>query len=646
MANFPLGEAILGTGVDLSGLTSGLSRAEGAAAGAVGKIGGVFSNLLGGVLQGVGQSLFGLIQQGVSGITDSMIGGNAEFERYTVQFGVLLGSAEAAQARLADLAEFGAKTPFELPEVVQADKILQGFGLHAADVAERFGFSGEQIRTIAGDVAAGTGASFQDMATLIGKFASGATGEAISRFQEMGIVTREQLAQMGLEFSKSGQLLTPVDEAMDVVLAAMKDKFGGMMDAQSSTFEGMLSNLQDWLGQTGRMLGEPVFDALKDQLGNLLTLLNSPEFQAGLQAVAQGLGVVIGTLVDFVTSGGDLGLMIDNIREGFSGILPPEVIAGLVGVIGAIRDGMPAAQAVIDSVLASILSIDFGPLLAALGALFGTIMGGMPPAGDVFGAVASGIVGYAQAVADFMNGVLIPGLTAVVAWVTANWPTIQATVQQVMTGVQTVITTVTTTVQALWSEWGDEIMAVVDGVTKYLSLIFSGFSKAFAGDWRGFGEDLRKAWDLLWKGIQQIASDAFLWFTRQDWGAIGTSILQGIAAGISAASSFVIDAAKRAVQAAIDAVTGFIDAHSPAQLPAEEIGLPFSQGIARGILAGMPEIRNAAAAAGATMMTDGRVFNVDARGATVTRSEIEDLFRRLLNEVASNSSDRLSLGTT
>ena len=58
---------------------------------------------------------------------------------------------------MAELAQFGRETPFDLPEVVQADIILQGFGLHAQDAAEKFGFSGEQIRRIAGDVASGTG---------------------------------------------------------------------------------------------------------------------------------------------------------------------------------------------------------------------------------------------------------------------------------------------------------------------------------------------------------------------------------------------------------------------------------------------------------------------------------------------------------
>ena len=67
----------------------------------------------------------GAVTGAVGGLVSGMVSGNAEFERYQTQFGVLLKSSEAAKDRLAELADFGAKTPFELPEVVRADKILQ-----------------------------------------------------------------------------------------------------------------------------------------------------------------------------------------------------------------------------------------------------------------------------------------------------------------------------------------------------------------------------------------------------------------------------------------------------------------------------------------------------------------------------------------
>ena len=288
-------------GADTGGLQSGLAGAKDAVSG----FGSVAQTALGFVTGGIISKGLGLLSDAIGGIKGAMIDGNAEFERYETQFGVLLGSADAAKQRLSELADFGARTPFELPQVVKADKILQSFGLEADDTAKRFGMSGSDIRTVAGDMAAGTGAAFEDISSYLGKFASGATGEAISRMQQLGIVTRQQLSEMGLEFSKSGQLTSPVDESMTVLLKAMKTKFGGMMDAQSATFEGMLSNLQDWLGQTGRELGKPIFDVLKGSLQNLLGFLSSDAVKSGLSSIATNLAGGIQRVINVAGGLGD-----------------------------------------------------------------------------------------------------------------------------------------------------------------------------------------------------------------------------------------------------------------------------------------------------------------------------------------------------
>jgi hypothetical protein len=249
----------------------------------------------------------GIIGKAIEGVTssfgalkDGMIGGNAAFEDYNARFTTLLDSSSGAKERLADLAEFGAKTPFELPQVVDADIVLQGFGLHSEEAAKKFGFSGEQIRTIAGDVASGTGTDFKEMSLLIGKFSAGATGEAISRMMELGITNREELAKMGLEFSKSGELLSPLPESMNTVLALMKDKYGGLMDTQSSTFGGMMSNLQDWVGGTLREIGQPIFELLKDKLGVVLAFINSDEVKATIKTFTAMLTTGIGAAIDWI----------------------------------------------------------------------------------------------------------------------------------------------------------------------------------------------------------------------------------------------------------------------------------------------------------------------------------------------------------
>lgn len=222
---------------------------------------------------------------GISGIASAMISGNAEIETYVTQLTTLQGSSQKAKDTIKELADFGASTPFELPEIVRAQKVLLGFGLTGQVAVEKTRRSATELRNVAGDIAAGTGQSFEDISLLIGKFASGASGEAISRFQELGIVTKEQLKGVGIEFDKAGSLTSPINKALAATLDLAGEKFGGGMKALSNTYEGQLSTLSDNIGANLRELGAPFFDLAKDIVSALNEALGSDIFKQGLSIV-------------------------------------------------------------------------------------------------------------------------------------------------------------------------------------------------------------------------------------------------------------------------------------------------------------------------------------------------------------------------
>ncbi|KPV54864.1 hypothetical protein SE17_01240, partial [Kouleothrix aurantiaca] len=274
---------------------------------------------------------------------NSFLSGNQQFESFTNQFTVLLGSAEAAKQRMAELAQFGATTPFDLPGVVQADRILQGFGLESEAAAQKFGFSGAQIRTIAGDVAAGTGAKFDEIAGYIGKFSAGATGEAISRFQELGITTRAEMAQMGLTFSKSGELTSPLPEAMQVVLQLMQQKYGGLMAVQSSSFEGMASNLSDFIGNAQRTFAAPIFDVFKDSLERLLVTVgaNSGDINAALTSMGSAIANALQPALMFLANTA-IPAAVSAFQAFQSGVTSGGILGGIGSLISSLEDISPA----------------------------------------------------------------------------------------------------------------------------------------------------------------------------------------------------------------------------------------------------------------------------------------------------------------
>lgn len=422
----------------------------------------------------------------VSDVASAMINGNAEFERYETQFGVLIGGSEKAKQRLAELAEFGAKTPFELPEVVRADKVLQGFGLHSEDAAKKFGFSGKQIRTIAGDLAAGTGQNFEDMARYLGMFASGATGEAISRFQELGITTREELAKMGLEFSKSGELTTPTQQAFTTLLQVAQNKFGGMMNAQSKTFEGMISNLNDWKGNTLRAIGEPIFEVLRDKLGAVLEFLGSDQVKNAISDFARGMAATLKTVVDWLdrnwpTIQKTVTDVFSAVRYAYDTILRPTVdfiISLFERLLDNTRKDFGAMQSSINAVMSGIEEL--------IDAVLSTIV-------DLWQRYGEDIVSFVSETWDTVSEIVNTAIAVVVRVIEIAMPEIKRIVNDAMDTLKIAFSTAWAAIQIVVGTVLDTVLGLLRGTMQLLN-----------GDAEGALNTLRETFSRIWNRIYEV----------------------------------------------------------------------------------------------------------------------------------------------
>jgi phage-related protein len=545
---------------------------------------GAFSFVLGGAIQ----AGIGAITGSVGGLVDGMISGNAQFERYQTQFGVLLGGADAAKARLDDLAKFGASTPFELPQVVEADKILQGFGLHSEEAAKKFGFSGTQIRTIAGDVASGVGVGFDEMSLLLGKFASGATGEAISRMQELGITTREEMAGLGLEFSKSGELLSPLPESMNVVLKLMEGKYGGMMDAQSKTFEGMVSNAQDWVAGTLRTLGQPIFETVKDKLQGVLTFLGSPEVQTGITNFATTLAEGIGGAIEFITPviegvAGTIGQFAGTIKD-----IAGDIMDGFSenGILGAISNGAGRIAELFG--MGREQSWAFGDGVAEVARRVGNVIQTM---GEVFAQVfelaqstaqrvwptVERIIGLIGEIFSTVFGEVGTGSTDMQKTVEDVWAVIEAVITVTMTVIESAIRVVLGVIKGIFrGDWSDINKIVDEAISALKTLVDQGMAAV-----KGFIQDrFNEAIDFV-KGLP----DQFVAFGK----GIIEGIAQGIRDGAQAVKNALTDFLKRTLPAWAIELLGIA---SPSKVFAD-IGKQIPAGLAVGILGGAGQVYDA-----------------------------------------------------
>jgi phage-related protein len=359
--------------VELAGKDAGASSVIKGVTGALGGIQGAVatsSSALGGFLD-IGSKL-GLMSVGFTGLkaaasalTGGLISGNVEMETYQTQLGTLLGSADKARDSLAKLAAFGAATPFELPEIVRAEKVLLGFGLTGDKVFKLTGKNAEQFRTVVGDVAAGTGARFEDIALTFGKFSAGATGEAIARFQELGVATREQMAALGVQFSKSGELLSPLPVAMEAITRIAQQKFGGGMDKLSKTAAGQLSTLADNWTQIKNRFAEPIFEAFRKALGDVNNLISTEGFQATLSSLAETLGGVFQSGLQTAAQ------LFQQISTVAASALPTLIQIGerLSTFFGSLMNGATLAQTV-NAAFGDLIPPELNPILDAIDATF------------------------------------------------------------------------------------------------------------------------------------------------------------------------------------------------------------------------------------------------------------------------------------
>lgn len=232
---------------------NGGRSALGAAAGA--------ATAFGGALLTVGAA--GAVALGGLGTLVGTTGVNflAMKEQAQVAFTTMLGSGEKATAFLGKLQTFAAQTPFEFEDVTRASQRLMAMGISADKVIPTL--------TAIGDAVAGLGggpATVDQVTTAIGQMnAKGkASGDEMMQLTEAGIPAWKYLAAaIGTDIPEAMKRVSagtvPAGVAINAITAGMEKDFGGMMAAQSRTFNGLKSSLSDYGKQLAAAMVQPLF---------------------------------------------------------------------------------------------------------------------------------------------------------------------------------------------------------------------------------------------------------------------------------------------------------------------------------------------------------------------------------------------------
>lgn len=197
-----------------------------------------------------------------------------EYQQLEIAFETMLGSKSQADALMAQLIDTAATTPFEMKEIAESSKMLLAYGMAADEV------NGTLIRL--GDIAAGLSIPIKDLAFLYGTtMVQGRLyTQDLNQFLGRGIPLADELAkQFGKNKSEvkklveEGKIGFPEVQKAIEALTNEGSKFGGLMEAQSKTISGQLSNIEDaWeqmMNEIGRSQEENISGAL-DITGKLI----------------------------------------------------------------------------------------------------------------------------------------------------------------------------------------------------------------------------------------------------------------------------------------------------------------------------------------------------------------------------------------
>lgn len=282
----------------------------------------------------------------------------ASQEQAEMAFSTMLGSARQAKAFVADLQNFAARTPFDLPSVTTGAQRLMAFGFAAKDVLPTL--------TAIGDAVAGMGGSAEQINQVtiaIGQMSAKGKvqGDELLQLTEAGIPALRILAnQYGVTTAAMQDMISKglvgSAEAIPKLMAGIEQgtrgaagqtqAFAGMMANQATTLTGIWSNFTDNLNRALGQLVTPVLPVVKSALSGVTDGLGLlPGLIVRFQDAARPVGAVVGSvfrdLAAFVS-----GSVVPALRNLWSAVQPVAVIVG-----GALLAGLRAAGAVLRDVV-------------------------------------------------------------------------------------------------------------------------------------------------------------------------------------------------------------------------------------------------------------------------------------------------------
>ena len=328
-----------------------------------------------------------VVENALSAGKAAFIDYNAQLEQTRVAFASMLGSEAQANAMIGNLQKFAAETPFEMPGIRDAAQQLLAFGYDADEIIPTL--------TALGNAASGLGkgdVGFGQLAFVFGQIRTTGKlmGNDVMQLAQLGVPVKDILAKnLGLtkeELANVGELGIDANTAIRALTDGMNERFPEMMKKQSETFEGVLSNIKDNIGQAFGLTGLPLFEEAKRVLLEIKNITDTmlTNAQSGKNLFA---GILPDDLIAKVTAFGE------NVKKVFAGLAPAlePMLWGLSKVANVLLDVGSIALTALRPIV---------PLVSAIWSVVSAVIGVIA---ELLDSVLAGALTLETHVADAMD---------------------------------------------------------------------------------------------------------------------------------------------------------------------------------------------------------------------------------------------------
>lgn len=312
--------------------------------------------VLKGTMANLASQAISKVVDGFKGLVNGAVDYQKSMEYYTTSFTVMTGSADKASETVKKLADIGAKTPFDMPQLADATSLLMNYGFSADDAVDSM--------MMLGDISQGNADKLDTISRAYGKMSSAqkVSLEDINMMIDAGFNPLQEISEhTGESMQSLYDRISHGKMSVDEITESMKrstsegGKYFKSMDAQSQTLDGRLSTLSDTINSKLGEALQPILQKAADEwIPNITNAIDNMDIDSVI-SVIDDIVSAVGDLFGFIMNNGDT---IISLVAGIGTAMMVWNVASMInGVVGAVKafqvanEGASVAQALLNGVM-------------------------------------------------------------------------------------------------------------------------------------------------------------------------------------------------------------------------------------------------------------------------------------------------------